>query len=200
MSRSLWRVTLSFIAGIVFWNACLADPAGSEKLDSLWTDLGLNDPVRVHRATTALAARPKEVVPFLEIQLRPVPHFCPRRLQILIRELDSDQFDIRERSSRALERLGEAIEPELRKALAGRASLEMRRRIRFLLENFTFDRLHPSPDRLRQARAIEVLEQIGDAPSRRLLGLLAEGEPEAPLTIEAKAALERLIRNPSLMP
>ena len=32
MSRPLWRINLSFIAGIVFWNACLADAPGSDKL------------------------------------------------------------------------------------------------------------------------------------------------------------------------
>ncbi len=200
MRGSIRYIALSLAAGILCGNACRADLPGSTGLDPLWGDLGLSDPVKVHGALQALVARPKEVVPFLRQQLRPVPRLCLRHIRRLILELDSDVFEIRERSSRELETFGEAVEPELRKALEGTPSLEKRRRIRFLLEKYTVERLHPSPDRLRQSRAIEVLEQIGDAPSRRLLELLTEGEPAAPFTIEAQAALQRLTASPSAIP
>jgi hypothetical protein len=52
------------------------------------------------------------------------------------------------------------------------------------------DRL--TPERLRQFRAVELLEGIDTPAARRLLERLAEGEPLTRLTKEAKATLERL--------
>jgi hypothetical protein len=49
-----------------------------------------------------------------------------------------------------------------------------------------------SGEPLRQARAIEVLEHIAIPGARRLLQKLAGGAPDAHLTRQAKAALERL--------
>jgi hypothetical protein len=45
---------------------------------------------------------------------------------------------------------------------------------------------------LRQTRALEALEQIRSPEARKLLERLAAGAPEARLTREAQAALERL--------
>jgi WD40 repeat protein len=49
-------------------------------------------------------------------------------------------------------------------------------------------------DGLRILRAVEVLEWIGDRPARELLEDLARGLPEARLTQDARASLERLKR------
>jgi hypothetical protein len=51
------------------------------------------------------------------------------------------------------------------------------------------------PERLRELRSLEVVEQIGDAEARQLLRALAQGAPPARLTREAKASLERLERS-----
>jgi RNA polymerase sigma factor (sigma-70 family) len=61
------------------------------------------------------------------------------------------------------------------------------------------DHLKPVTDgkdleRLRQVRAVEALEQAGTPEGRRLLEDLAGGEAEAPLTREARAALDRIPR------
>jgi hypothetical protein len=47
---------------------------------------------------------------------------------------------------------------------------------------------------LQQARAVEVLERIGNPEARRLLEMLAGGDDRAPLTLDARAALRRLPR------
>jgi WD40 repeat protein len=49
-------------------------------------------------------------------------------------------------------------------------------------------------EELAQRRAVEVLEHVNTAQARQLLTTLATGRPEAPLTQEAKASLERLAR------
>lgn len=185
-------IALSLAAGAGCWNISMAAPASCDELASLWADLGSDEPGKVDRAIAALVARPKETVPFAQRHLKPVPRLCPRQLTRLILDLDSDQWEARERSTRQLEILGESVEPHMRKVLAETSSLEVRWRIRMLLNKFREDRLHPPPDRLRQDHAIAVLEQIGDASAQQCLALLAEGEPAAPLTVDAKGAWDRL--------
>jgi truncated hemoglobin YjbI len=53
---------------------------------------------------------------------------------------------------------------------------------------------------LRDVRALEVLEHIGTPEARQVLKVLAEGAPEARLTQEAKASLERLARRTAASP
>jgi hypothetical protein len=50
------------------------------------------------------------------------------------------------------------------------------------------------PETLQAIRAVEVLEGIGTPDARQLLEALAEGAPEASLTLKAKAALGRLVQ------
>jgi hypothetical protein len=84
----------------------------------------------------------------------------------------------------------------LRKALSARQpSLELRRRIERLVEKL--EGPVTSPERLREMRAIEVLEQIGSAECRKLLQQLAQGHPQSDLTGEARAALARMTRTGS---
>jgi HEAT repeat protein len=87
-----------------------------------------------------------------------------------------------------LERLGEEAAPALRKALASKPAPEVRRRIESILKKSRT----LSPETLLVVRAVEVLENIGTPEARELLKSLADGVPEAVLTQEAKASLERL--------
>jgi hypothetical protein len=114
--------------------------------------------------------------------------------------LDSKRFAVREKATRELEQLGGVIEADLKDTLRRRPSAEARRRIERLLEKMRRERLFPQAEQLRAARAVEVLERIGDAGARRLLATLAGGAPAAPLTVEAKTALERLSQGTPRMP
>ncbi len=82
-----------------------------------------------------------------------------------IRELDDDDFDTRVAAMRALRKVAEVVESELRQALANPRSLEMRRRVEQLLA--ALKTTPPTGDLLRQLRALTVLERIGDEPARR---------------------------------
>ena len=66
----------------------------------------------------------------------------------------------------------------------------VRRRAELLLKKLADGTL--PPEELRAVRAVEVLERIADAEARRVLEDLAGGPPEAPVTREARAALQRL--------
>ena len=177
----------------------LLAPGGSKaelrpprELESLWADLGTDDPAKAHRAITALVAMPAQTVPFLQQRLRPVPAADPRRLTRLIADLDSSRFSVRQKAAQELEWLGEPAGPSLRQALQGRPSSEVRRRIEQILETHKVQRLHPPPGQRRLSRAVEVLEQIGNPGARRLLADLARGAPEATFTRDARGALDRL--------
>jgi hypothetical protein len=163
-------------------------PLGAAELERLWADLAAGDARTAYEAMCTLRAGPWQAVPLLERHLQPVPRADARQIADVLRNLDSDQFPLRDQAAKQLERMGEAAEPALRRVLAGEASEEVRRRVARLL-----DRLE-GPNELRRGRALDVLESIGDAEARRLLTRLAQGAPQARLTREAQAALERLGR------
>jgi hypothetical protein len=158
----------------------------------VWTDLGTSDPVKADQVTAYLLARPEVALPLLRERLKPVRAVALGQIDRLIADLDHKRFTLRERASRELERLGERAEPALRRALADRPSAEVRRRINLLLEGLRTQRLWPPPERLRLSRALDVLEQLGTPEAREILRHLARGAPEAELTVQAKAALDRL--------
>jgi hypothetical protein len=163
-------------------------------LEALWTDLASDDAAGAYRAIQALAAAPRQTVPFLQARLRPISAREAKQVAALLADLDSDDFAVREKATAALERLGEPAEPALRKALEGQPSPEVRRRAGAVLQALRKE--SPGPERLRQLRALEVLEQVGGVQVQQLLWRLAEGALEARLTQEARAALERLDRRP----
>jgi HEAT repeat protein len=107
-------------------------------------------------------------------------------------DLDSEDFATREKASRRLAEWGELAVPGVRKRLDKTESAEVRRRALDFLSQF--DPATLKPDRLRQLRAVELLEGIGTPAARDLLSELAKGAAEAPLTRDATAALERLRR------
>jgi hypothetical protein len=163
------------------------------ELQGLWADLASDDGVRAYRAMWATVAAAHHVVPFLGQRLRPVQPADKQRLARLIADLDSDRFAVRDQAAKELERFGELAEPALRQALqVPGVSLELRRRLEPLLAKL----LRPvtDPQQLQALRAIEALEHIGTVEARRVLVNLAKGAPEARVTQEANAALERLAK------
>jgi HEAT repeat protein len=135
-----------------------------------------------------LAADPERSLPYLQRRLPPLVEDEKR----LIADLDSEQFAVREKATTELEKLGEAALHALRKAIEDRPPLETRRRVEQLIEKQEREEWKSSPEGRRMRRAVEVLERIGTAEARRVLATLAKGAPGAWLTLDAKAALQRL--------
>ena len=125
----------------------------------------------------------------LKERMRPV-QVEQQRVNRLIDDLDSARFAVRAKASDELGKLGSLAGPALRKALAARPPLEARQRLEQLLNKL--DGPITSPETLQMLRALEVLERIGTPEARQILLSLAKGAPEAALTQEAKASLERL--------
>ena len=97
---------------------------------------------------------------------------------------------LREKAAEELEKVLDQVEGLLRRRLQESPSLEARRRIERLLAPLD-ERVLP-PERLRAGRALVVLEQVGTAAARQVLGGLARGSPDAWLTQEARNAMERV--------
>jgi hypothetical protein len=88
----------------------------------------------------------------------------------------------------------------MRKALQGRASAEVRRRLEPLIEKQKREAGNPSANHLRVLRAVEILELVATPDAKKLLETLAAGAPEARLTQEAKASMGRLAKRTSATP
>ncbi len=164
-----------------------------QNLDSVWRDLAQEDANRAHTVIWSLVASPRQTVDFFKERLRPASPADPKRLEERIAELDNDRFAVRQHAMQELGSLGELAEATLRQKLQERLTLEMRQRVEQLLRKVETSR---SPDRFREVRGIEVLEHIGTSEAEQLLQTLAQGAPEARLTQEAKASLERLAKRP----
>jgi RNA polymerase sigma factor (sigma-70 family) len=159
-------------------------------LEALWTDLADQDGIKAFDALRKLNASPNQAVTLLEERVRPVVKPDPKRLAGLLADLQSDRFAVRRQAEAELEALGELAEPTLRQALAGDPALDLRKRLERLLDNLS-GQVHPAAQ-MRELRAIELLELIGTAEARRVLGALSEGVASVRLTREANSAVRRL--------
>ncbi|HEY7308607.1 MAG TPA: sigma-70 family RNA polymerase sigma factor [Gemmataceae bacterium] len=183
---------------ILLWDATGRDAAKrptNGEVEAARTDLFGQDTGKAYRAVWTLASAPRRTIPWLKKQLKPVVGLDQQEINRLIRQLDDNKFVVREAAMRQLVKVVELAEPSLLKTLDGNPSLELRRRIEQLLEPFVESL--PPPERVRQLRMLEVLEQIGTKEVEELLKTLAAGAPGVFLTREAKGSLDRLARRPT---
>jgi WD40 repeat protein len=167
----------------------------AKELQDFYGDLQGAQDQRAFRAIFTLTHAPEQAMTLLKGQLKPavVSPAQAKRLAQWIADLGHDQKAMRDQATAELERLGQAAEPALRKALAAKPSAEARKRLEWLLGELRG--LDPTPDMRLARRAAELLERIGTPQARQLLGELASGAPEAWLTQEASLALQRLAKN-----
>jgi len=162
----------------------------AEDTTKAWKDLAGRDAPRAFAARAALASAPEPALALLRKHLQRAQSADPQRLRRLLTDLESEDFTVREKAQTALVDLGELAEVALRKALEDKPTLEMRRRVQYVLERLRGP--VTKPELLRSLRAVAVLEDISTPEAKQLLEELAQGAAEARLTREAKAALERL--------
>ena len=162
------------------------------RLEALWRELGGDNAADAVHAVRAMKATPAASVAFLREHVKPAPPPDVQTSQ-LIADLNGDDFQTRERATSALARRGKAVYAELQKAYSNKPLPEPRWRLELLLA-----RLKDAPsDDTARLRAVQVLETIGGDDARRVLEYLAKGRPDARLTTEAKASLQRLNARPS---
>jgi RNA polymerase sigma factor (sigma-70 family) len=161
-----------------------------QDLDALWADLAGSDATRAFDALRRLSASPDQAVALLKERLTPALPPDPKRLARLLADLASDRFEVRRQAESELEGLGESAEVTLRQGLDGDPPLDLRQRVQRLLDKLAA----PTAAQLRELRAVELLELLGNAEARQLLQALTGGVPGARLTREAKGAVQRLAR------
>jgi WD40 repeat protein len=170
------------------------------ELDRLWAGLGSDEGPKAGESMRRLAMAPAQAVTLLRAR-GALLSGVGKRPEDWIKDLDSDDFVTREKASDALEKLGRAAEPALRKALEESPSAEVRRRVQRLLKGL--DRgagpapaaVAPASRELAAARAVELLERLGTPEAKKLLAEWGK-EKSSTLSREAKAALRRLGRVP----
>jgi hypothetical protein len=154
-----------------------------------WEELRSDDAGKAYEGIWKLASIPAESIPLLKSRLRPVSIPDRRAISQWIRDLDSEDFRLRENAARELEKMAELAEPGLADAAQKSPSLEVRRHCNQLLNKLAVISL---PDQVRTMRAIEVLEKIGTIEAKQILEPLTQGAKESRLTEEAAAALQRI--------
>jgi len=184
----LWDLTLAGAAKLRKKPVAEADV---EKLEKLWSTLAEPEAQSAFVAMVELAAVPERTVELLAQHLKPVRNGPSEAdLNRIFAELDSPKFATRAKATKELDSFGESAVPAVRKRMASALSLELGQRARAFLDKF--DPSEQSPARLSHIRGIELLEEINTPAARKLLAELAIGAADAPLTLDAAAALGRL--------
>jgi RNA polymerase sigma factor (sigma-70 family) len=158
-------------------------------LEALWSDLASNDAVQAFTAMRQLCGSHDEAISLIKQRVRPTRALEPEQLAKLIAELDSSRFERRRQAESELAELGELAEPALRQALAEGPPLSLRQRLEQLLNRLSNA---PPTAKLRELRAVEVLELIGTPEAHQVLQGLADGATTARLTRQVNRALHRL--------
>jgi hypothetical protein len=122
------------------------------EMEAQWRDLANADAAVAHRALWTLAAGGPQAASYVAKRLQPIPRVKAKQLAQWIRDLDSDDFEMRERATKELATHGEAAREALRRALTESTSAEARSRIKVLLE--TLDAPMPTAEQLRSWRAL----------------------------------------------
>jgi RNA polymerase sigma factor (sigma-70 family) len=161
-----------------------------DELNALWNALGAWDGDKVHQAVWALAQSPEQAVPLLRerVKLRSAPD--AKRVAKLIAELDDDSFTVRENASKELAGMGKEVAEALTKALETTKSVEVRNRLKELLEKTKNQNVPLETVRLH--RALEVLELVGTPEALKVLQDLADKSPEDWLAKEIEVTIQRI--------
>jgi WD40 repeat protein len=163
-----------------------------KELALFWEDLVGENALRAYRARWGLVGSPEQTLHLFQKDLQPAAPPTSAQLQGLLTRLGDSRYRTRQKATQELEKIGELTQPALVRLLLNKPGPEVANRVRRLLQKIERQRRYPSPEQLRQIRAVAVLEQIGTADARRLLRRLANGAPGARLSREAQASWQRL--------
>jgi HEAT repeat protein len=166
-------------------------PIPPAELTAVWKDLASNDAKQAQTAVLRLVQDPSAALPLLEREFGAPRPIVPADVQPLIDQLAAEDFKVRQLAQQQLEAFGDRILPILEARLRDTTDPEIRLRCQELIVKSRIDCPLPA-SALFHARAVQVLEWIGDARAIALLTKIALGEKQLYLTQSAAAALGRL--------
>ncbi len=156
--------------------------------DRVWNDLAnVTSAAAGFAAVRELCGSPKEAIALLKEKLKPET-IDPKAIDGWINDLSAAQFAVRERATNELEKQGENVVPQLRKALETTKEEETRQRITAILKRLET----PSSVRLQLHRAMDALEHLGTPEAQGHLETLGRGSPTCLRTVQAQEALARI--------
>jgi WD40 repeat protein len=187
---------------VLIWDATGFGKGGPPKaalngneFEQAWKDLASDNAPATRQVVWRLIGNPQGVAADLKTRVHLVD---VARVNKLVADLDSDDYDSREAATKELEKQGRWLEGRLKEALEKPPSLEYKRRIEQLLEKLQDKAaLTLRQEQLRLRRAMMVLEYIGDDASIDLLGRLSKQAPEEMFRQEAQTTLRRMGKTPA---
>lgn len=169
------------------------NPLGPKDLVLLWEDLASDDSPRAYRAIERMTRHPEPTLEFVSHQLEPL--LGPRGeidLHQLVRQLNDDDFLVRERATELLLRLRNRAEELLQHHVAAAdLSPEQLDRIQRILNEEPISDVE-GPDLRRLMRVVHLLQTLGTDDAKDLLTWMAQDVPSDRVTDEAEVALEWL--------
>lgn len=150
--------------------------ADVKKLDNvemrkLWETIGGHDPVAETDAFWKLAAGGDDVANFMRGKLKPAD-VNKAEFQKLVKQLDGDDFQAREKATEAIKEMGPGIEALLRQAIENADSAETKLRLETALKGLAA--APPAdPEMRRRAIAMKLLNVIGTKEAAKVAGELS---------------------------
>ena len=163
-------------------------PPTDNEMEDLWDALGDADAFQAFRTARLMAADPARALALLKQRLQPVPPGDANTINKLVADLQNPNGAVRRKAMAALRNHGEAALGALIKAAPNNPGFNQN--VSLMINRL--ESLGSSRDRQQAVKAVQVLEQIGNAEAKDLLDKLSKGAAGAPLTSAAQASLDRL--------
>jgi hypothetical protein len=175
-----------------FW-ARKTGTLGATQLEEHWKNIASQDAAVRQPSVWALGACGVSSISFLKDQIKmPDAGEMERRIKQLVADLDSSRYPVREKAFKDLESIGRTAQPHLEEALKEGISVEWRMRLEKLIAKCKAEDLVLTRSQEVLLRVMHVLEQAETKEAKAILEQLAKANLEAGLSLDAKAALERL--------
>ncbi len=159
------------------------------ELDSLWDDLVSDSASVAFKAIGVFRGFPAQSAPFLTERLKALRDFGDADADRLFRNLDSDQFTVRQKAVRDLQRWGLSARASIQKALTSNPSANKKELLEKLLSGMS--KRDYVLEHLRAIRAIQALELVGTDAARKAIQCLAKEAQPAFVADPARMALAR---------
>jgi hypothetical protein len=161
--------------------------------ETYWAELMGTDRVKAAAAQRAFLASAEDQVGFIRDQLAKVAldKEVFARIQQLLKDLDADQFDVRDNATDEIIKLGDVGAEAIQTLVRNPPNDEVKHRVEYIQRKLNSIVRNVSSVG-RTIRALRILERADTADAKALLQKIADGEYGFDIAPEARAVLVRL--------